>query len=86
MKKTIIIAAIVILASVWLYAYASNSKTEDNQDDKFLQDWNKAGIKKLEEKTKKEQAEKLLKEAEAARVEKERLLGISQDGTWKLSQ
>lgn len=84
MKTKIIIPCIIILATIWYIAYANQDKPV-NTDDKFLSDWNKAGIKKLEEKNKKEQAEKLLKEAEAARIEKERLLGISSTGdTWKL--
>lgn len=84
MKTKLILLVIILLAGTWYYVFAQSNKKFDT-DTQFLSDWNKAGIKKLEEKNKKEQAEKLLKEAEAARIEKERLLGISSTGdTWKL--
>lgn len=73
-RAIIITLAVLVL---WFVGYKVFAKAEPvKQDDKqlFLQNWTKAWEYKYEEQAKKEQAQKLLEEAEKARIEKEKLL------------
>ena len=81
MKKAIIITlAVLVLWFVGYKVFASHQP-----EDERLVNWNKAWVLKFEEMDKKAQAQKLLEEAEKARIEKENLLfGTGSD--WKLSQ
>ena len=83
MKRShiITIIIIIILAFAGYKVLASTTKQDER-----LTNWNKAWILKFEEMDKKEQAQKLLDEAEKARIEKEKLLFWTGSESWKLSQ
>ena len=86
MNKKLIIAVFIIIALIGLGLVFAKDNEEVNKDKQAMIDTRaKAGEKKYEELSKKELASKLLQEAEQARVEKEKLLGLTGDN-WKLTQ
>lgn len=86
MNKKFIIAVVIIIALIGLGLVFAKDNEEVNKDKQAMIDTRaKAGEKKYEELSKKELASKLLQEAEQARVEKEKLLGLTGDN-WKLTQ
>ncbi len=86
MNKKLIIAVVIIIALIGLGLVFAKDNEEVNKDKQAMIDTRaKAGEKKYEELSKKELASKLLQEAEQARVEKEKLLGLTGDN-WKLTQ
>jgi len=86
MNKKLIIAVVIIIALIGLGLVFAKDNEEVNKDKQAMIDTRaKAWEKKYEELSKKELASKLLAEAEQARVEKEKLLGLTGDN-WKLTQ
>ena len=80
MNKKLIIAVFIIIALIGLGLVFAKDNEEVNKDKQAMIDTRaKAGEKKYEELSKKELASKLLQEAEQARVEKEKLLGLTGD-------
>lgn len=78
MNKKLIIAVVIIIALIGLWLVFAKDNEEVNKDKQAMIDTRaKAGEKKYEELSKKELASKLLQEAEQARVEKEKLLGLT---------
>ncbi len=71
----LIIFTIIVLGTIGL-VYAKNDNTDDKKQ-AMIDTRAKAWEKKYEELSKKELASKLLQEAELARVEKEKLLGLT---------
>ena len=77
-KKSLILLAIFAIAILsGLYYYNNPIEKIDQSKAEFMSTWTKAGELKFEEVSKKEEAKKLLDEAEKARLEKEKLLGIT---------
>ena len=77
-KKTLIITVIAIIVLTGLGLVFAKSDEQVNKDKQAMIDTRaKAWEKKYEELSKKELASKLLAEAEQARIEKEKLLGLT---------
>lgn len=77
-KKTLIITVIAIIVLAGLGLVFAKSDEQVNKDKQAMIDTRaKAWEKKYEELSKKELASKLLAEAEQARIEKEKLLGLT---------
>lgn len=78
MNKKLIIIIVAIIALTGLGLVFTKSDKQVNKDKQAMIDTRaKAGEKKYEELSKKELASKLLAEAEQARLEKEKLLGLT---------
>lgn len=87
-KKTLILLALFAIAILsGLYYYNNPTQEVDQTKSDFMSNWTKAWEFKFEEQSKKAEAERLLKEAEQARIEKEKALWIYQTwDNWKLIQ